>query len=358
MSDKENIFGGRLASARKMAGMTLQELADKTGNYITKQALHRYETGVMLPGSDVIIHLSNVLDVSPDYFFSQPTVTVHDVEFRKRSSKVSKTELIAIEEKLRDKLSKYIELEDTLQLSEPSQYFEYKSIIATSEDAESAANELREQWNLGYDPIPDVVKMLEDKGYHVIEIEASEDFDGLKCIADGKKVIALRKLDEKDDTVRRRFTALHELAHHALRFAPQLKEKEIEKLCHEFACAVLYPADMARSNLDKTRFHFYQNELILIKVRWGISFPAVFSRALRLGVINESFYKRLHIGYKKRGYHERNKEPGYFASNERPDRFERLLYMALSKEVITINEAAYFKGQSVSTFRKQLTAIV
>jgi len=27
-----------------------------------------------------------------------------------------------------------------------------------------AAKELRNQWNLGYDPIPDVVEMLEDKG--------------------------------------------------------------------------------------------------------------------------------------------------------------------------------------------------
>lgn len=358
MPEGQNIFGGRLSSARKMAGMTLQELADKTGNYISKQALHRYETGVMLPGSDVIIHLSNALNVVPDYFFSQSAITVRDIEFRKRSSKVNKTELVAIEEKLRDILSRYVELEDVLQLNELQQYFEYKGIVATSDDAESAAEKLRTQWNLGYDPIPDVVKMLEDKGYHVIEIEASEDFDGLKCIADGKKVIALRKLDEQDDTVRRRFTALHELAHHALQFAPELKEKEVEKLCHEFACAVLYPADMARNNLDKSRFHFYQNELVLIKARWGISFPAVFSRALRLGIINESFYKRLHIGYKQRGYHEKNNEPGRFPSNERPDRFERLLYMALSKEVISINEAAYFKGQSVSTFRKQLKVII
>lgn len=358
MSDVKNIFGQRLASARKMAGLTLQELADKTGNYITKQALHRYEAGIMLPGSDVVLHLANALNISPDYFYTQPAIHVQDVEFRKRSSKLSRSELLGIEEKLRDALARYIELEETVHIQEPPQYFHYPTIVTTGSDAEAAADALREQWNLGYDPIPDVVKMLEDKGYHVIEIEASEDFDGLKCIADGKKVIALRKLREQDDTVRRRFTALHELAHHALSFSPELSEKEIEKLCHEFACAVLYPADMARRDLDKMRFHFYENELVLIKRRWGISFTAVFSRALRLGIINENFYKRLNIGYKQRRYHEKNSEPGRFAANERPDRFERLLYMALSKEVISVNEAAYFMGQPLGEFRKQLKSIV
>jgi hypothetical protein len=39
-----------------------------------------------------------------------------------------------------------------------------------------AAKELRKKWKLGYDPIPDVVEMLEDKGYKVIEIDAPRWF--------------------------------------------------------------------------------------------------------------------------------------------------------------------------------------
>ena len=97
-------------------------------------------------------------------------------------------------------------------------------LISSDEDAENAAKELRNQWNLGYDPIPDVVEMLEDKGYKVIEVETSKDFDGMKAETDGRKVIVLRK-DYNGDVVRKRFTALHELAHHSLIFQKGMAEK-------------------------------------------------------------------------------------------------------------------------------------
>jgi transcriptional regulator with XRE-family HTH domain len=45
----ENTFAIRLLSARKMAGMSLQKLADALGNVVTKQSLNKYEQGVMKP---------------------------------------------------------------------------------------------------------------------------------------------------------------------------------------------------------------------------------------------------------------------------------------------------------------------
>ncbi len=153
-------------------------------------------------------------------------------------------------------------------------------------------------------------------------------------------------------------TALHELAHHSLKFAGKLNEKEIEKLCHGFASGVLYPADMAQKELSKDRFHFYQNELQLIKERWGISFSAVFSRALYLKIITDFIYKRFTVGFKQRGYHIPNAEPGRFMSKEKPVRMERMVYVGLSKEILTINEAAYYLGVSAWKFREQLHQIV
>lgn len=86
--------------------------------------------------------------------------------------------------------------------------------------------------------------MLEDKGYMVIEVKASRDFDGMKAEVDNKKVIVLRQ-NNNDDVVRKRFTGLHELSHHTLSFSDNLSDKEKEKLCHVFASAVLYPEEMA-----------------------------------------------------------------------------------------------------------------
>ena len=73
----ENIFANRLIAARKMAGMSLQNLADKLGNIVTKQSLNKYEQGKMKPDSNLIIQLANILNVSVDYFFANPAVEVN-----------------------------------------------------------------------------------------------------------------------------------------------------------------------------------------------------------------------------------------------------------------------------------------
>ena len=358
----DNVFANRLISARKMAGLSLQELADKLGNVVTKQALNKYEQGKMKPDSKGIIALAKALNVSVDYFYSVPSVNVEltDVEFRKYSTKLSKSEEASVLERSKENFQRYLELENMLQLKEKRFYFTYNNIIKTKEDAEAAAKQLRKDWILGYDPIPDVVEMLEDKGYKVIDIDAPEGFDGLKAIIGNEKVIALRKTsdDEKEDIVRKRFTALHELAHHSLKFHKDIAHKDEETLCHVFACAVLYPEDMARKELHKERFHFYEKELIIIKERWGISFSAIFQRANRLGILSDFVFRRFNIGFKQRGYHIPNAEPGRYRSREKPTRMERLVYLGLAKEVLTINEAAFFSGTTAWKLRQQMQLMV
>jgi Zn-dependent peptidase ImmA (M78 family)/DNA-binding XRE family transcriptional regulator len=360
IDNMDNSFAYRLVSARKMAGLSLQNLADKLGNVVSKQSLSKYEQGKMKPDSDLIIALSGILNVPVDFFYSDPSVAVElsNIDFRKYSSRLSKSEQEAIEEKVKEAFERYFELENILNLSDPVQYYMYPNTVTSAEIAEEAAKELRGIWNLGYDPIPDVVEMLEDQGYKVVEIEASGAFDGMKADTGNYKVIVLRKSAPEDDVVRKRFTALHELAHHVLTFPENIEQKAEEKLCHAFACALLYPEDMARKDLHKDRFHFYQNELILIKQRWGISFLALFSRALQLGIINDYVYKQLNIGYRQRKLHESGREPGHFMSKEKPVRFERLIYLALGKELISVNEAAYFSGTSVWRFREQMRPLV
>lgn len=355
----DNVFANRLSSARKMAGMSLQDLENKLEKYVTRQTLHKYEQGKMKPDSQALLAMSNVLGVPVDYFYSVPQVKVElkNIDYRKYSSKISKAEQIAVEEKAKENCERYLELEHLISPQEKSEYFSYDKVIATPDDAEEAAKELRSKWKLGYDPIPDVVEMLEDKGYKVIELDAPDGFDGMKADVDGKKIIVLKKSKKQgDDVVRKRLTALHELAHHSLKFSNKLSDKEEEKLCHAFASAVLYPSDMAIKELSKDRFHFYQNELQLIKERWGISFTAVFARALQLKIITDYIYRRFNVGYKERKLHLN--EPGRFMSKEKPVRMERLVYLGLSKEILTVNEAAYYLGVSAWKFREQLHQIV
>ncbi len=356
----ENNFANRLISARKMSGMSLQNLADKLNNVVSKQSLSKYELGLMKPDSDLVIAISNVLKVPVNYFYTEPAkdIQFQNIDFRKYSTKLTETEEESIQEKAKEVFERYFELESLLNLEEETQYFRYNKPVLNAMDAENAATTIRQAWNLGYDPIPDVVEMLEDKGYKVVEIETAGAFDGFKADIGKEKVIVLRKIEDKDDVVRKRFTALHELAHHTLIFPDNITQKEEEKICHAFASALLYPAEMARKELQKDRFHFYERELVLIKQRWGISFSAIFSRALSLGVINESVYKRFNIGYRSRKYHLPNNEPGRFGSIEKPVRMERMVYIGLGKDMLSINEAAYYAGMSSWKLQSELNQMV
>ena len=354
----ENIFAIRLSSARKMAGMSLQKLADALGNVVTKQSLNKYEQGIMKPDSNLLVQLSSVLNVPVDYFFAEPTVLVEltNPDYRKHSSRLSATEKAAIEEKSKNLLEKYLELELLLNLQEQPQYFRFGKEILTPEDAEEAAIQLRNEWKLGYDPIPDVIAMLEDKGYKVLEIDASKSFDGLSAEVNGIRVIVLNGSLFEGNNARKRFTALHELAHHSLNIPEHLCHRDAENLCHVFASAVLYPEEMVKKELHSERFHFFENELILLKERWGISISAIFHRALRLGIITGYVFKNLNIGYRSRGYYK--DEPGSYLSQEKPVRFLRLVYFALGKEIISVNEAAYYTNMSVWEFRKSMHQLV
>jgi transcriptional regulator with XRE-family HTH domain len=356
----ENTFGIRLSAARKMAGLSLQKLADALGNVVTKQSLNKYEQGKMKPDSELLINLSSVLGVPVDYFFAEPTIDVelHNPDYRKHSSRISATQKAAIEEKSKNLLEKYFELEALLNLDEDPSYFEFGKEIETADDAEEAARKLREDWELGYDPIPDVIAMLEDKGYKVIEIDAPKNFDGLSAEVDGSKVIILNSSLYEGNNCRKRFSALHELAHRSLKFPDVMEHKVEEKLCHVFASAVLYPSEMAKKELHYERFHFFEEELILLKERWGISIAAIFQTALRLGIISDFVFRNLNISYRSLGYHRDNNEPGSFLGQERPVRILRLVYFALGKGLISTNEAAYYTGVNAWEFRKSIKKLV
>ena len=92
------VFAKRFKSARLMRGFSLQNLADALGNTLSRQALHRYEKGEVIPDAEKINLLSNALNVSPDYFFRTTKVELSEIEFPKLS-KVPQKDASIIKEK-------------------------------------------------------------------------------------------------------------------------------------------------------------------------------------------------------------------------------------------------------------------
>lgn len=343
-------FGERLKSARKMAGLSLAGLAEKTENMVTRQAINKYEKGMMNPSSEVLLALSHALEIKPDYFFKEPDVSLSNMEFRKKS-KLSAKESESIKYRTLDFLERYSEIEYIVQdqaiFSNPIP--EDLRKVTTYDCAEIAAEKLRECWNLGMAPLYNLVEIVEDHGVRIFSTETSDHFDGISAWADGIPVIAVNL---KHDSVRRRFTIAHELGHILLEFKEEQDSKEREKLCHAFAGSFLLPKDVIYSELGShKRQKIAVLELEKLKEIYGISIQAIMVRIYNLGIIGNSTYRRFWVMVNVWGW--KKNEPGVYLGKERANRFKQLVYRAVAEDVITFSKAANFLNMPLSDFRKE-----
>jgi Zn-dependent peptidase ImmA (M78 family) len=250
-----------------------------------------------------------------------------------------------------DKLSNQ-ELENILAISSEFVNPLVSNSISSLQDIEDASLELRSAWELGLNPIFNVIEMLEDNNIKVFEIDAPESFDGLSAHVNGKPIILVNK---NFDLVRRRFTALHELAHLLLKFDTSFDEKMIERYCHAFAGAFLIPKRRFIEEFTKHRNHISLEELKHVKSYYGISIQAMMARAKNLNVISELVYKNFSINFSRMGY--RKNEPGEYTGIEDSMRFKQLLHRAAAEEMISLSKAASLNNQNLSQFRKSFVIV-
>jgi Zn-dependent peptidase ImmA (M78 family)/DNA-binding XRE family transcriptional regulator len=345
-----NQFAERLKSARIMAGLSLQDLAEKLENRVTRQALHKYEKGDFVPDSEMLGFLCDALGVRPDYFSRKSIVQLGEIAFRKRQ-KFSAKDRLSLEEKAKDILSRYLELEDILHIASDFSLKLPHSPIESTKDVEDVAKALRDQWKLGSDPIFNLVELLEDNRIKVIEIESSDSFDGLSAWADDRKVpvIVLNKSELKS-LDRKRFTALHELGHLILKIEHHT-ENQKEKFCNYFAAAMLLPEETLYNEVGKTRSKVLLPELGAIKKQYGISIQAIAYRMKDLGIISESYFKQFMFFINQSGF--KIEEPYEYEGQEQSRRFNQLLFRALGEELISMSKAAALNNQKLAKFREE-----
>ncbi len=347
---KENIFGARLKLARKLAGLSLQELSDILQTKVTKQALSKYEKGLMNPSGDILLSIAEAFNLKPDYFFKRKSVQLGEILFRKRA-RLSKKQEESIIEKVRDYTERFLEIENILTLDNNFINPIKKIKINSKQHAGFAAQELRRKWNLGNDSISNLVEMLELNGIKVFLLEEVDDFDGLAVLT--SKGLPIVTVNIKNKPIERiRFTILHELAHLILNFdeATLNDSKKVEVLCHYFSSCLLIPNEILFKLIGQNRNYIRINELISIKESYGISIRAIVHRLKELKVINENYYKRWMI-YMSKTYGSKN-EPGKYKSEEKAKTFDRLVNKALAEELITLSKAAALWNVDIDLIRK------
>lgn len=351
---QEAIFQRRIKSARLLRGLSQRELSEKLSGLISHNAIAKYEKGLMKPGSSILLELARVLDLKVDYFFKPYLVEIENIEFRKRSKLSTKLEN-AIKEEIFDKISKYIELEQLLNISSA-----FKNPIAhipinTPDDVEQAVEALIDHWKIGYNALPNVIELLEDNEIKVLEQKADLNFDGLSGWAN--KDIPVIVVNTAFAIERIRFTALHELGHLLLNFNKSLDQKTVERYCHRFAGAMLMPKETFLKELGDTRNRISISELIAIKETYGISIQAIMARAMALDILPEPRYLSFRFWINKQESRKKEIGLGAFTGKEESSRFKQLLYRATSEEIISMSKAANLANQKLATFRDEFIAI-
>ena len=350
---KKEYFPERLKSARQMQGLSLRELTERTNGQISRQAISQYENGAMFPTRANLLHLCTALNITPE-FFNRPAITLQEVEFRKLS-KLPIKEQNRIESSAADFLGRYLELEELLGVEQAFENPISHKRISTYEQVEQAAMEVRLAWKLGENPLPNVVEMLEYYGIKVFEVNATSAFHGMAAEIKEKKEAALIVINKHPDIdiVRRRFTALHELAHIVLDISEEIAEKEKEKFCHYFASVLLIPSKVLEKELGGKRQNIHVGELLAIKEQYGISMQAVLYRSKQMSLISTYHFQQQMREFSRRGW--RKKEPGDFAGQEHSHRMLQLLYRGVIEEIISTSKAANLYGTNLAAFRKQLS---
>ncbi|MCE7060671.1 helix-turn-helix domain-containing protein [Dyadobacter sp. CY343] len=342
------IFAARFKSARLRTGLSLKNLSDKLGSKISRQALHKYEKGEVIPNSDMLALLSDILQVRPDYFFSDTKIAIGAIEYRKMQHLPSREEHKVVEQ-TREYLSRYLELEEILGISsEFENPLKNLAVVSDFEQANAAAELLRKSWKLEEDPLYNITQILEDKHIKVVEVDAEPIFDGMQTWVNGQvPVLAFNKnLSGKADRIR--FTLLHELGHLLLDFG-DFADKEKEKRCHQFAGAMLLPRNTLIDKLGAKRSRISVLELGNIKKQFGISIQAIIRRAAECAIISENYARQFLQRIKEEGW--RTTEPIAYEGIEASDRFDQLLFRALSEEQISLSKAAALKNMKLAEFR-------
>ena len=351
----KNTFGIRLKLARKMAGMSLQNLSDVLVNKVTKQALSKYEQGEMKPTSEVLLSIAKAFKLKPDYFLKKKNLELGQILFRKRAA-LSKKEEDAIVEKVRDYVERYIELEEILNVQNPFINPLENFKVETKNDVEKAAIKIREDWNLGDKPISNIVEMLELKSIKVILIDDVDALDGLAVFtSSGIPIVVVNKQGKSIERIR--FTIIHELAHLLLDLSVLGDDhKREEEWCHFFASCVLIPSHMLLKMIGGgKRTYVYINELIKIKEYYGISIRAIVHRLRALEIITDNYYQRW-VVYMSKTYGSKE-EPGEYKGEEASKNFDLLIARGLSEGLISLSKAAALCNTDINHLRKEYVSI-
>lgn len=345
------MFAERLKRARKASGLSMQALGREVG--LSANAIKKYEHDEAMPSSGNLLKLASVLGVRTEYFFRPTQIALEAVEYRKHAS-VGARLLNRIDGDVVDQAERWAELlnlyPDSVRPIAPFVVPDgLPEKLSDMEEIETIAEGVRAAWQLGMEPIPSMIDVLEAKGVMVISTQVADGahFDGLAARAGTIPVVVISGQRPGD---RQRFTLAHELGHLVLRgrLGPGI---DAEKGANRFAGAFLLPKPSLVARLGESQRPLEWRELYMLKQEFGISMMAILYRTTQCGITSDGALRQWLIRFGQLSW--RAQEPGKAYPPESTRLFRQLVYRALAQEWIGESKAAELLGMSIADFHDE-----
>ncbi len=341
------MIGQRLKLARAAAGLSQRALEARIDGRVTAQAIRQYERNASMPGSGVLMALADALDVSVDYLVGDHDIVLEGIECRTKRC-IGRRGKARIEATVLHRAERYLNVEELLGLPAVAWDKPRAAPYPVAGDpaaAEHGARSLRDHWGVGFDPIPNMAELLEERGIKVLDTDLT-DIGGLtvRVRCGTRSVVPVIVVKRTTWGERQRFTMAHELGHMVLDLGPQT---DAENAAQRFAGAFLMPADALRAAIGKRRTSIGWSELFDVKRLFGVSVQSLTQRCQTLGVFTNALCRRLFSDFSRLGWTRPPFDEPCPVHAEQPGRFERLCVRAVAEGAISEAKAAELLGITV-----------
>ena len=291
----DHLIARRLKAFREERGLTQAALADRMG-FASRQTLASIEAGDRPITSEELVRAAGLLRVELSDF-TDPFRLVGEGEFSFRAAGVPSEILDGFERTARQWVATYRTLRERAGV--PRSHLGSKLELredSTYEAAQSAAEELRREWNMGDVPAEVLVDVIErELGARVLFVDAPHGISGAAVHLPGLLTILVNR---HESLGRRHFDIAHELFHlltwDAMRpdrvephETPRGKGNRVEKLAENFAGALLMPGDVVLGRWEQrgdTQLHDWLNA---VATSLRVSSVALKWRLVVLGVLSK-----------------------------------------------------------------------
>lgn len=346
--------GLRIKHARESRGLT-QEQVSKAMGFKDRQTLSDLENGKRALKADELLRLSDVLDQDVE-FFIDPFSVVAEAQYSWRASStlpegdLNRFEMTA---------NSWIGLLRWLRAQEPGANSPLEFVLrldssSSYESAQSAAEQMVKQFNLGLVPAQRLASCIEQQlDIPVLFVDTGPSYEksaisGAVCHLPEMGVILVNR---QESAARRNYDLAHELFHVLTweRMKPAHREsnsvearertKRVEQLADNFAAALLMPRVSLNELLDPARLKDV-GHLMEVAQKLQVSTTALGWRLFSLGRINEATRLALLQGQRT---DMQDQPPQLFSAG-----FVKLLHLALDKGRISARKAAKGLGLSLN----------